>query len=55
MCLIADCIFKSCNEGVTLKGEFFDNFLGQAYNTEFLPLFDQFLMLHMVIPLYWHL
>jgi hypothetical protein len=36
-------VFNSCNEGTTPEGAFLDNFLGEAYDAEFLPPFDRFL------------
>jgi hypothetical protein len=34
---------NSSHEGVTAKGQSFDQFLGKTYETDFLPLFDKFL------------
>lgn len=31
------------NQGITPKGEFLDEFLGEAYHNDFLPPFDKFL------------
>jgi hypothetical protein len=33
----------SSHEGVTAKGQYFDQFLGKTYNSQFLPHFDKFL------------
>ena len=34
---------NSSHDGATAKGQHFDEFLGKTYETQFLPLFNEFL------------